>query len=296
MLLPNTAKYKSSNQGAKVYNFRDETTRFNDMIVLSTNQYTKVLVPASSYNMQDDDRLLIPFTSGDKIGFVDKEGTIVVKPQFTMYYGECYDENDIIEVSIDDLYGFPRCGGKVATYKRPMYGLINYKGETIFEPSFYCLIPAIGNKKLYTVRNQHFEYAVLSIDGTVVVPYGKYRWIDGFDNGLARVIGNKWGLIDENGDEVLHAEYDNIWTFYGKKRVSTKVVKENVAQDVVFSEILGVNRVQENDNYSDNYYADDYGASYGEYAGSYAQDVEGYSDDVIDDAFDGDPDAYWNID
>ena len=275
--------------------------------LLSVNQYTKVLVPASSYNMQDDNRLLIPFTSGDKIGFVDKEGTIVVKPQFTMYYGECYDENDIIKVSIDNLYGFPRSGGKVATYKRPMYGLINYKGETIFEPSFYSLLPAIGNKKLFTVQNNHFEYAVLNIDGTEVVPFGKYSWIDGFDNGLARVrIGNvtngqiqngsKWGLIDENGNEVLPLEYNDIWTFYGKKRVSTKVVKDNIAQDIVFSEILGVNRVQEKGNYSDNYYADDYGTSYGEYAGTYAQDVEGYSDDVIDDAFDGDPDAYWNID
>lgn len=39
-----------------------------------------------------------------------------------------------------------------------------------------------------------------------------------------------------------------------------------------------------------------YGTNYGEYAGSYAQDVEGYSDDVINDAFEGDPDAYWNID
>ena len=275
--------------------------------ILSVNQYTKFLVPASSYNMQDDHRLLIPFTSGDKIGFVDKEGTIVVKPQFTMYYGECYDENDIIKVSIDNLYGFPRSGGKVATYKRPMYGLINYKGETIFEPSFYSLLPAIGNKKLFTVQNNHFEYAVLNIDGTEVVPFGKYSWIDGFDNGLARVrIGNvtngqiqngsKWGLIDENGNEVLPLEYNDIWTFYGKKRVSTKVVKDNIAQDIVFSEILGVNRVQEKGNYSDNYYADDYGTSYGEYAGTYAQDVEGYSDDVIDDAFDGDPDAYWNID
>ena len=36
--------------------------------------------------------------------------------------------------------------------------------------------------------------------------------------------------------------------------------------------------------------------TYGEYAGSWAQDVEGYSDDEIDDIFDGIPDAYWNID
>lgn len=36
--------------------------------------------------------------------------------------------------------------------------------------------------------------------------------------------------------------------------------------------------------------------AYGKYAGSYAQDHEGYSDDYIDDVFDGFPDAYWNID
>lgn len=275
--------------------------------ILSVDQYTKFLVPASSYNMQDDHRLLIPFTSGDKIGFVDKEGAIVVKPQFTMYYGDCYDESDNIRVSVDCLYGFIRSGGRVATYKRPMYGLINYKGETIFEPSFYSLIPAIGNKNLYTVQNNHFEYAVLNIDGTEVVPFGKYNWIDGFDNGLARVRignvtngqkenGNKLGLINENGKEVLPLENDDIWPFYGKKRVTTKVVKGNVAKNVVLSEILGKDEAQEYDCSLNNYYDDDYGTSYGEYAGSYAQDAEGYSDDVIDDAFDGDPDAYWNID
>ena len=275
--------------------------------ILSVDQYTKFLVPASSYNMQDDNRLLIPFTCGDKIGFANKEGEVVVKPQFTMYYDDCYDESDYIRVAVDDLYGFPRSGGRVATYKRPMYGLINYKGETIFEPSFYCLIPAIGNKKLYTVQNKNLEYAVLNTDGTEVVPFGKYCWIDGFNKGLARVRNgnvtngqnensNKWGLIDENGKEVLPLDYDNIWNFYGKQRVTTKVIKGNVAKDVILSELLGKNKTQENDNHSDNYDVNDYGTNFGEYAGSYAQDVEGYSDDVIDDAFDGDPDAYWNID
>lgn len=33
-----------------------------------------------------------------------------------------------------------------------------------------------------------------------------------------------------------------------------------------------------------------------EYAGTYAHDVAGFSDDDIDTIFDGDPDAYWNID
>lgn len=50
-------------------------------------------------------------------------------------------------------------------------------------------------------------------------------------------------------------------------------------------------------NYDDLYqYDDDYGTHYGEFSGSYVQDEMGYSDDVINDAFEGDPDAYWNID
>ena len=36
--------------------------------------------------------------------------------------------------------------------------------------------------------------------------------------------------------------------------------------------------------------------TYDKYNGSYAQDVMGYSDDDIDTIFDGEPDAYWNID
>lgn len=74
--------------------------------------------------------------------------------------------------------------------------------------------------------------------------------------------------------------------------------KGNVAHNVILSELFGKDKPQEKGNHSNNYdaNADDYGTNYGEYAGSYAQDAEGYSDDVIDDAFDGDPDAYWNID
>lgn len=50
------------------------------------------------------------------------------------------------------------------------------------------------------------------------------------------------------------------------------------------------------DDDNNNDWNDDYGSHYGKYAGTYAQDIAGFSDDVIDDAFEGDPDAYWNID
>ncbi len=51
---------------------------------------------------------------------------------------------------------------------------------------------------------------------------------------------------------------------------------------------------EEFDNRS--FYDDCESSTYGRYAGSYAQDEMGYSDDDIDTIFDGDPDAYWNID
>ncbi len=48
------------------------------------------------------------------------------------------------------------------------------------------------------------------------------------------------------------------------------------------------------DEYDD--YDPCYEEHYGQYAGTYAQDVEGLSDEFINDVLDGEPDAYWNID
>ena len=44
--------------------------------------------------------------------------------------------------------------------------------------------------------------------------------------------------------------------------------------------------------HSNNYYEQHYDI----YQGTWAQEVEGYSDEDIDTIFDGDPNAYWNID
>ena len=50
-----------------------------------------------------------------------------------------------------------------------------------------------------------------------------------------------------------------------------------------------------NDEYCDNVdYWDK--QTYEDYNGTYVQDVEGWSDQMIGDALDGEPDAYWNID
>ena len=74
-------------------------------VFLKTSQYTRYLVPADSYEINGDKRLLIPFTDGDKIGFINRMGEIVVKPRYAICYGECYDETDFIRVAEIEAYG-----------------------------------------------------------------------------------------------------------------------------------------------------------------------------------------------
>lgn len=161
------------------------------------------------------------------------------------------------------------------------------------------------------IQRSDYKWGVTDLEGNIIVPFGKYDWIDGFDQGLARVkIGrapsnqvnnaNKWGIINERGEEVLPVEYEEVWNFLGKSRYSTKVVKDGVQEEVYLHTLnpsLPARGIVHHAISRDEYDAhDDYGTHYGEFAGSYAQDVMGYSDDEINDAFEGDPDAYWNID
>lgn len=88
----------------------------------------------------------------------------------------------------------------------------------------------------------------------------------------------KYGLIDIYGQVVLDPIYDEI-------TVLNPETEPNEDEED-----------SENDNHHRGSYYDNNRPSYGKYAGTYAQDVAGLSDDVIDDALDGDPDAYWNID
>lgn len=165
------------------------------------------------------------------------------------------------------------------------------------------------------VENNTFQYGVTDNEGNIIVPFGKYAWISGYDHGLARVKSifgiarvdletgaveeAKWGIIDKEGNEVLAVEYDEIWNFLGKGRSSTRVIKDGQSYNFNLED-HELRRFTAGRHQSRQYSAydreEEYGSHYGEYAGSYAQDVMGYSDDVINDAFEGDPDAYWNID
>lgn len=178
------------------------------------------------------------------------------------------------------------------------------------------------NSNLYSVQNKEYAWGVVDENDNVVVEFGKYAWIDGFQNGLAKVIGfedtgnviaihdrngnffegknvpkhYEHGIINEKGEEVLPLEY-NIWKFYGKDFPSIKAFKDGVEHKFYFNQ-LNPNFIEDDDDTTDDYdyYDDREYHHYEEFAGTYAQDVAGHSDEDIYDVFDGDPDAYWNID
>ena len=176
------------------------------------------------------------------------------------------------------------------------------------------------NSTLYSVQNKEYQWGVVDDNDNVVVEFGKYAWIDGFQKGLAKVKGHKdnvcgtckeidlnapdgkakeiaeQGIINEKGEEVLPLEY-NIWKFYGKDFPTIKAFKGDKEYKFSFEQLNSQLNAEidnscskmENDNYDESHH-------YEEFSGTYAQDMAGFSDEDIYDVFDGDPEAYWNID
>lgn len=175
------------------------------------------------------------------------------------------------------------------------------------------------------VQHSDYEWGVIDIKGKVIVPFGKYGWIDGFDQGLARVrthkhsgrVGNtiaiglwglsdsviegkeniqsfldndrtknpenyaKWGIINEEGEEVLPLIYDDIWNFLGKDRYSTRVELNGEYKEVYFHDLnpsLPVRGIE--DHYSSTSDYDDYSGN------NFDINGEGYFDEErLEDAF-----------
>lgn len=253
------------------------------------------IVPANKYDVRNDDRLLIPFKQDQKIGFVNQYAEPIVEPKFDIIHGDIKKESDLIRVGVRFSYGYARPNGEVQTYERYKWGIIDSKGKLVLAPQ-YVQIYISDDKALFSVKDREKGYGVINSNDNIVIPFGQYSIIDGFTKGYARVKKDgKWGIVDTKGIVVLPLEYDEIWNFHNKPELnSTRVIKDGKC--LKFN--LGNGMLYNPSTFEDwnVHFDDDYGSHYGEYAGTYAQDVAGYSDDVINDAFDGEPDAYWNID
>lgn len=172
------------------------------------------------------------------------------------------------------------------------------------------------NSSLYTAQDNQYRWGVIDSNGNTIVPFGKYAWIDGFQNGFAKVISHedtsspnivailsddpneffnfrkiaKQGIINESGEEVLPLEY-NVWKFYGKDFPTIKYFNGDEEHLVTYEQLNPAAIYQtEDDNDYDNYSSydnyDDY--DYNDYMrDSWDAMTDGMYGDMPD-GFDGD--------
>lgn len=192
-------------------------------------------------------------------------------------------------------------------------GIFDSFGRNLLGLNFLVLAPPVLTSRLiFILQNKDYEWGAINLDDPynpqIVVPFGLYKYMWGYDSEHALVsskgIGTPGtfegrGIINSNGEVVVgFREYRDIWNFYKDSSSTIKVetfdgrilylLKHNPLHESI------IRKVYRGDAYHDE--EPNYGLNYGKYSGSYAQDVAGLSDDVIDDAFDSDPEAYWNID
>ena len=145
---------------------------------------------------------LAPIRKGDKIGFIDKTGKIIVKPQF------------------DRVEDFQE--GLAAVCKNAKWGFINKKGEIVINLKFHdyefihlsfhnglAAVPFCQDKQCEDVK-----WGFIDKKGNLVI---NPQFVGGqppfFVDGIAFVMGlpeRKWGIIDKKGKYLVKPQFNGI--------------------------------------------------------------------------------------
>ena len=170
--------------------------------------------------------------------------------------------------------------------------------------------------RVSVVQNRDRQFAVISSDGEVIVPFGKYAWIDGFDSGLARVHTagvrvndpNVCAVFDDSFNiiegKALDTYYDDLKRKHPDQLSRWGIINMDgeevvpVKYDNVWN-FFGKNRKStnvENDGsryrvrfadlpgsvyYIEEKYGDAYGADYDDYGTHYGEYAGSYAQDVM---------------
>lgn len=306
----------------------------------------------------------------------DKEFLYIGKfvNQYACAYKKVTEEGKLEQVGVIDVSGktiIPPIYDRIVLYEDSSYVLVRKDGEfgighlksrSIYMPNKMHIKAAWDLDKLgrcifgkdcqYDYRyNEDYDdwisrwiggtRGVLSIKG-IIVPAGKYHNIHLLDNGLIKVANENddlYGLLDEQGKEILPIKYSYISAFKGGRATiclggwrdrrsgeikdgkwgvidsTGKFIKDCVSDKeeeltgtydkkgddvevtpfekptIILSDAIPE---PERNNYDYHDYSTDGDDAYGscsKYGG-----YNGYDDFTINEAFDGDPDATWNID
>ncbi len=214
------------------------------------------------------------------------------------------------------------------TKKGDAYGLLNARFECVSEPklddilladrletnyrrisgkhnfiickqdNYYCLFNTVDNRCIidgcntmsYCLNKRHFGHNFIVFEkngyrGFVtyngkIISHNDYESVELFYGFFLIKKNNYYGLLSESGGMVIPFENHKITYNCGN------IVLEKNGKETTM--VLSSHCITNTSFYEPKHYS--------EFAGSYAQDEAGYSDEEIWDIFDGEPDAYWNID
>jgi serine/threonine-protein kinase len=133
---------------------------------------------------------LHPIKIGDKYGYIDQTGRVVIQPQFD---------------SADDF-----SEGMAVIRIGKKYGFIDKKGELLIPPQFDFTLDFSEGLAMVNIDN---KYGYISKNGQFVIP-PKFDDASDFYEGLTMVaIDNKYGYIGKNGQFVIPPQFDDAWDF-----------------------------------------------------------------------------------
>jgi serine/threonine protein kinase len=133
---------------------------------------------------------LHPIKIGDKYGYIDQIGRVVIQPQFD---DACHFDEGMALIQMSKKYGF-----------------INKKG--------YLVIPTQFDEALYFYEGMakvkiNNKYGYISKTCKLIIQ-PQFEEADNFCEGLASVkIDEKWGYIDKSGKFVIPPQFDCAWDF-----------------------------------------------------------------------------------
>ena len=159
--------------------------------------------------------------------------------------------------------------GLIKVYKDNVIGLLDKRGKELLPLKYSYISDFMG------------KYASICLGGKEE------------ENYPYNIIGGKWGMIDDGGNVVNKCVNNEEVVIPSTD--SKPIVAEDAMEYCKPSVLLRDYIPEKKTSYSDDYYydnnEDDYDDGYSKYGG-----YNGYDDDTIDSAFEGNPELTWNID
>lgn len=210
----------------------------------SINKSKALLLPI--YNTVKAGKFYIPKYGLAAFGHFDHSGVlnetehkIVVEPTYDIIIGDVFDKDDIVVLGKlcekspnGTFFGIKSIVSDTPKCYKYLYDLFQF-GSGVFSSKLqrendnsigeYCItdFSLSSDRKVVSIMTSDGCWGAINWKRDVIVPQGKYSWVDVFRDGLARVKGGRetngkisadtrWGLVDIEGKELLQPINSNM--------------------------------------------------------------------------------------